>query len=451
MQTRVKSGNGVIVILSLVGILLSIVLIIIFASKKIPLYVYAVACAMIVAVFNKTNPFTALASSFAPGLGEYIANNVMLFVSSAIFAAFMDESGCAKYIALKLAGLSKKSKNSKFAALMYMALVQIILSVAGINLFVVIFLLVSINRTLFEELDIPWNLFLANTWATGTVTVWALPGMPSIQNLIPTTYLGTTAMAGAKLGIFMGVEITVLCIGYLIFCLKRAEKKDLHFLPEGNAVKEKELQIEERPLDHINIVTALIPPAAVLILMNVVGLSAVSSLLAGTGLTFVLFFKNFKRISMSVLRGIEDGLGVLLPVAFMTAYGSVVATTDGFQVILGALQKIPGPEVFQVYIAANVCALVCGSVSGGLGIMFTTLGGYLGTLSLPTEIIHRVAVAGASGLDTMPHAASIHSLMRVSCIEFSWDSYKYLFVNNLVLTIITGLTGCVLVSMGFFL
>lgn len=437
--------------LSLAGILLSILLIIIFASKKVPLYVYAIACSIIVALFNRTNPVAALSTSFAPGLGEYIANNVMLFVSSAVFAAFMDESGCAKYIAIKLAGLSKKSKNSKIAALMYMALVQIILSVAGINLFVVIFLLVSINRTLFEELDIPWNLFLANTWATGTVTVWALPGMPSIQNLIPTTYLGTNAMAGAKLGIFMGVEITILCIGYVIFCVKRAEKRGDHFLPEGAAVKEKELVIEERPLDHINIITALIPPIAVLVLMNVIGLSAPTSLLCGTAITYVLFFKHFDKVSLSVFRGIEDGLAVLLPVAFMTAYGAVVATTDGFQVILGMLQRIPGPEVFQVFVAANICALVCGSVSGGLGIMFTTLGGYLNTLSLPPEIIHRVAVAGASGLDTMPHAASIHSLMKVSCIEFSWESYKYLFVNNLVLTIITGLTGCVLVSFGFLI
>ena len=50
----------------------------------------------------------------------------------------------------------------------------------------------------------------------------------------------------------------------------------------------------------------------------------------------------------------------------------------------------------------------------------------------------------------MPHAASIHSLMRVSCIEFNWNSYKHLFVCNLVLTIITGLTGVLLVSLGVF-
>ena len=70
---------------------------------------------------------------------------------------------------------------------------------------------------------------------------------------------------------------------------------------------------------------------------------------------------------------------------------------------------------------------------------FTTIEFLEGKTDMPIDLV-----------DTMPHAASIHSLMRVSCIEFNWNSYKHLFVCNLVLTIITGLTGVLLVSLGVF-
>lgn len=436
--------------LSIIGIVVSIAAIMALAFKKVPLYVYAPVCALIAAIASGLNPYYAMVDSFVPGIAEYVSKNFMLFLSSAIFAFFMDESGAARYIALRLSSLAKRSKHSKFAGLMLMALVQIVLSVGGINLFVVIFLMVSLNRTMYEELDIPWNLFLANMWASGTVTVWALPGMPSIQNLIPTEYLGTDAMAGAGLGIFMGIEITVLCILYVWYCLRKAEKNKEHFLPQGEAVKNAEINVNKEIPKNINMWMALIPSAVVLITMNGFKLAPAVSLLLGSLIAYILFRKNIKNVAFTLRDGMENGLSVLLPVAFMAGYGTVIASTSGFAVIIEALKNIQGPEVVQVYIATNVAACICGSVSGGLGIVMTTLGDHFLAMDLSPGIIHRIAVAGASGLDTMPHAASIHSLMRVSCIEFNWQSYKHLFMCNLVLTIIVGITGVIAVCLGIF-
>ena len=279
---------------------------------------------------------------------------------------------------------------------------------------------------------------------------WALPGMPSIQNLIPTTYLGTTPMAGAGLGIFMGVEISVLCIGYVWLCLRRAKRNGQHFLPEGAAVAAKDIQVEKDPTDGIRLLPALMPPVVVLIAMNAFKVAPAISLVLGSVVAWALFHKHIRRFTVTFGKGMESGLSVLLPVAFMAGYGQVIASTEGFGLAIEALKHIPGPEVLQVFIAANVASCICGSVSGGLGIVLTTLGDYFLSMNLSPGIIHRIVLAGASGLDTMPHAASIHSLMRVSCIEFNWNSYKHLFVCNLVLTIITGLTGVLLGSLGVF-
>ena len=433
---------------SLLGIILSIALIIVLAFKKVPLYVYAPLCAAIAALFSKLNPYEVLTTSFTQGIGSYVSQNFMLFLSSAVFAAFMCESGASKYIALRISSLAQRSRNSQFAGLMYMALVQFVLTAGGVNVFVIIFLLVDLNRTMYEELDIPWNLYLANMWASSTATTWALPGMPSIQNLIPTTYLGTTPMAGAGLGIFMGVEISVLCIGYVWLCLRRAKKNGQHFLPEGAAVAAKNIQVEKDPTDGIRLLPALMPP--VLVAMNAFKVAPAISLVLGSVVAWALFHKNIRRFTVTFGKGMESGLSVLLPVAFMAGYGQVIASTEGFGLAIEALKHIPGPEVLQVFIAANVASCICGSVSGGLGIVLTTLGDYFLSMNLSPGIIHRIVLAGASGLDTMPHAASIHSLMRVSCIEFNWNSYKHLFVCNLVLTIITGLTGVLLVILGVF-
>lgn len=435
---------------SLLGIALSMILIIVLAFKKVPLYVYAPVCAAIAAAFSRLNPYETLASAFTGGLGGYVSQNFMLFLSSAVFAEFMCKSGASKYIALRLSVLAKRSRNSQFAGMMYMAFVQFVLTAGGVNVFVVIFLLVDLNRTLYEELDIPWNLYLANMWASGTATTWALPGMPSIQNLIPTTYLGTTPMAGAGLGIFMGVEISALCILYIYCCLRKARKNQEHFLPQGAAVKAKDIQVEQESVSRINLWTALTPSVVVLVTMNLFKIQPTIALLLGSLTTFLLFHEHFEHFTHTFGKGMECGLSVLLPVAFMSGYGTVISMTDGFQLVVEALKNIPGSEAWQVFIASNVAACICGSVSGGLGIVLTTLGDYFLSMNLSPGIIHRIVLAGASGLDTMPFAASIHSLMRVSCIEFSWNSYKHLFMCNLVLTIITGITGVVMVNLGIF-
>ena len=98
--------------ISLIGIVSSIILIMVLAFRRVPLYVYAPLCAMIVAIFSGMDPISTLSTSFASGLGNYVAENLTLFLPSAIFGAFMEVSGAAKCIALRLSALAKRNKNS---------------------------------------------------------------------------------------------------------------------------------------------------------------------------------------------------------------------------------------------------------------------------------------------------------------------------------------------------
>ena len=54
----------------------------------------------------------------------------------------------------------------------------------GVNVFVVVFILVAIARSLFKDLNIPWWMYSCSCLGSSTVTIGMLPGSPQIQNRI---------------------------------------------------------------------------------------------------------------------------------------------------------------------------------------------------------------------------------------------------------------------------
>src|SRR5471032_253627 len=86
----------------------------------------------------------------------------------------------------------------------------------GVSVFVVGFAVYPFAAELFREASIPKRLIPA-TMALGTFTfaMDALPGSPQIQNIIPTTFFGTTTMAAPILGPIGGLFIMVVGVAYL--------------------------------------------------------------------------------------------------------------------------------------------------------------------------------------------------------------------------------------------
>jgi H+/gluconate symporter-like permease len=86
----------------------------------------------------------------------------------------------------------------------------------GVSVFVVGFAVYPFAAELFREAAIPKRLVPA-TMSLGTFTfaMDALPGSPQIQNIIPTTFFGTTTMAAPILGPIGGLFILVVGMAYL--------------------------------------------------------------------------------------------------------------------------------------------------------------------------------------------------------------------------------------------
>ena len=80
-----------------------------------------------------------------------------------------------------------------------------LLTYGGVSLFVVVFAVYPFAAEIFRRSAIPKRL-IPGTIALGafTFTVDALPGTPQIQNIIPTTFFGTTTWAAPLLGTIGG-------------------------------------------------------------------------------------------------------------------------------------------------------------------------------------------------------------------------------------------------------
>ena len=109
----------------------------------------------------------------------------------------MGDSHAATSIALALV-----RKLGAHRALWITTLSCAMLTYGGVVVFVVIFAIYPLGLRLLQEADIPKRLFCAAlALGAGTFTLSALPGTPSIQNVISAVALKTDLFAGGWLGV----------------------------------------------------------------------------------------------------------------------------------------------------------------------------------------------------------------------------------------------------------
>ena len=225
-------------VLSIIGILLGLAILIVFALKGVSLYVLAPLAALVVAIFAGGDILTAMTETYMAGFANFMKSYFLMFALSSIFAKIMSDSGAAKVIALKVAALVRRApaKYQRLLAVLSVGIMTAILTVGGINLYCCIFVLVSIGKDLFEEFGIPWHLYMTSSLGSGSFTMSMIPGTPAIQNLIPMDVLGTKATAAPMLGIISTVLCIVLSVIYVKYALTKPEKREEHLLPTGAKV-----------------------------------------------------------------------------------------------------------------------------------------------------------------------------------------------------------------------
>ena len=433
-------------IISIIGIILGLAVLIVFALKGVSLYILAPAAAVVVAIFSGGNVVTLMSESYMSSFAGFAQSYFLIFMLSSIFAQVMGDSGVARVIAYKIAGLVRKApaKHQKFYVLICLSAITSVLTLGGINLYCVTFVLVAIFKDLFEEFDVPWHMYMTSAIGTGGFTMTMVPGTPSIQNLIPIEYLGTDATAGPVLGTVSTIVYLVLSIIYLKIVIGRAEKKKEGFLPTGALIQASDIK-DDAEVPDIPLLKCLLPSIALLVALNGFKFSAITSLVIAIVLAVVLFWKEMKHnkvvLTDCFTEGTKNAIMVTATVCVVVGFGGVVAATPGYTTIMNSLDKIPGPPIVQLIIAVNIAAGVAGSASGGLGIGLNLFAEKYLAMGISPEVLHRIAVLSCGGLDTLPHSSGTASALGVAKLTHKQAYYHVFWLNTAIPIVVTILAG----------
>ncbi|WP_201510156.1 GntP family permease [Psychrobacter alimentarius] len=455
------------------AIVITLLLLMFFAYRGYSVLILAPIMAVLAVLLSGDflSSIPAYTDVFMSALSGFLLKFFPIFLLGALFGRLMADSGAATAIANTVVEKLGASK-----AILAVILVCAILTYGGVSLFVVAFAIYPIAKDLFKAADIPKRLIpAAIALGSFTFTMTALPGTPAIQNAIPIPYYNTNVFAAPVLGIIGG---TIMFIGGWLWLQTRAKKanaagegygqhdeEDTGSL--GSSTKEAKTT-EVLTTQHTSFTVAMIPLVLVIALnalltyavfpsmdftplqtqfpdLNIAGSlglwSIIISLIVACVVLIVLRIGHWNNLQKTINRGTYDSMLPIFNTASEVGYGAVIASLAGFIIIRDSILNLtPDNPLISEAVAMTTLAGITGSSSGGLSIALSTLGeDYLRMAvdaGISPELMHRVAVMAAGGLDTLPHSGAVITLLAICGL-----THKQSYLNLAMVTIVIPLVA----------
>jgi H+/gluconate symporter-like permease len=402
----------------------------------------------------------AYSALFLDSMAAFLRNYFPVFLLGALFGKLIEVSGFAKAIA---AGISRLTGHGR--AMLGIVTICALMVYGGVSVIVIAFAVYPFAAELFREDSIPKRLIPA-TIALGSYTfaMDAVPGSPQIQNIIPTTFFGTTTMAAPILGPIGGAFILVVGMlfldwrrptaaasneGYGLVHFNEPEPVDatatvspvLAFLPLVVVAVTNILFTIYIPRWYGPTATLALTPEAKPLAIEVsrqVGIWAVEAALV-LGIATVAWFA-WQRIAAAFVKSSQTAVSGCLLAAVNTAseygFGAVIAALPGFAAIQLTLKNISNPLVNEA-ITVTTLAGMTGSASGGLSLALAAMADQFKASALaagiPLEVMHRVAAMASGGMDTLPHNGAIITLLAITGLSHR-QSYPDIFAITCIKT-----------------
>ncbi|KRG75735.1 transporter [Stenotrophomonas ginsengisoli] len=388
-----------------------------------------------------------------------------VFVLGAVFGKLIEISGFSKSIVsatIKLVGAQR--------AMLSIVIVCGLLTYGGVSLFVVVFAVYPFAAELFRQSNIPKRL-IPGTIALGafTFTMDALPGSPQIQNIIPTSFFGTTSWAAPTLGVLGTVFILIMGLSYLEWRRRSALKAGEGYAGSDALLNEPEPFRGEKlahpliallPLVLVGVsnylftvwmpgwygtVTEFIPavignPAPVV--QETAKLGAIWAVQAAllVGIVSVIALA-WAPVVAAFAEGTKSAISGAMLASMNTAseygFGAVIAALPGFLVVANALGSIPNPLINEA-ISVTAMAGITGSASGGMSIALAAMADSFianaQAAGIPMDVLHRVAAMASGGMDTLPHNGAVITVLAVTGLTHR-QSYKDIFAITVIKTL----------------
>ncbi|HEL0588776.1 TPA: GntP family permease [Streptococcus equi subsp. zooepidemicus] len=418
-----------------IGVLLGIIAIVYFSLKEIHITIAAPMATILVVLLNSMPLVESLLgkepNNYMGALGGYIMSYFAIFLLGSILAKLMEVSGATVSIAEFI--LKKVGYQNPYRILVAIFIISAILTYGGISLFVVMFAVLPLARSLFKKMDLSWNLIQVPLWlGIATFTMTILPGTPAIQNVIPIQYLNTSLTAALVPSILGSVG----CIAFGLFYMKRCLTKSLEV---GENYATYTSQTNEDTTERV------LPPfvASILPLILLIVIAIIGSLLGDefvkkniiyvallTGIisAIVLFNKYIDQKIATLSIGASGAVGPIFATASAVAFGSVVTAASGFGVFSDIILNIPGPSVISLTVLTSAMAAITGSSSGALGIVMPNFAQYYLDAGVSPEIIHRVAAVASNILTIVPQSGVFLTFLSLTGLNHK-NGFKQTFIT----------------------
>ncbi|MEJ7926524.1 GntP family permease [Sphingobium sp. AN641] len=443
---------------------LSLILLMIAAYRGMSVIIMAPLLAML-AVFL-TDPVavpTVFSGLFMEKVASFLKLYFPVFLLGALFGKLIEISGFSRAIVEAVIGLVGSRR-----AIPAIVLVTALLTYGGVSVFVAVFAVYPFAAELFRRAEIPKRLVPATIGLGAiTFTMDALPGTPQIQNIIPTSFFGTTTWAAPVLGTIGSLCIATAGLAYLDW-----RRRSLMAAGEGYGASETLIN-EPEPVEQagqVHPLVALLPLAVVgvsnllltIAIPRLVATDQVSVSMAGLpdpvtvklaqlsalwavegalllGIGTILIFA-FSTVAKRFAEGSKAAVGGALLAGMNTAveygFGAVIAALPGFLVVKDALRGVPNPLINEA-ITVTSLAGITGSASGGLSIALAAMAEQFmaagDAAGIPREVLHRVASMASGGMDSLPHNGAVITLLAVTGLTHR-QAYKDIFALTLIKT-----------------
>lgn len=440
--------------LQIASIFLCLGLLIYLVFRGVSIFIATPICSILMAILSGVDFFEAYMVTYMTGLVGFAKTWLPVFMLGAIFGKVMENTGASKAIALFVV---KKMGTSK--ALVSIVLAGALLTYGGVSMFVASFALYPLALAIFREANISRRLIPATIMAgTFTFTMVALPGSPAIQNIIPTKYFGTTAMAAPVMGVAAAVMMFALSLLWLSHAKKRYDKKGAFYTePTGKAA------VKEHASDDLpNPILSMVPLLLVLVSYNIVPMlfplsdfvkanMIIPALLIGIASGILLNLKRMK-IMETINAGADNSITATLNTSAIVGFGAVIKAVPAFTVLTDAIfsMEISNPLIMlalSIYIVTGAT----GSSSGGMTIAMDALGDKFVQLSqstgMPLAAFHRVASVSSAAFDSLPHNGGVIILRDLSGFGYK-EIYLDMFVISVAIPLITSFACIIMGAVG---
>lgn len=427
--------------MGLAGIIVALVLLMLLVYKRVNLIIVSVICCIVIAVTNQLSVLDTLKNQYMPGFSQFITSNFLLFVLSAIFGKLMEESGAASAFARVIS----RAFGPRWAVYGVMVATALLVY-GGVSNFVVVFTVFPIFLIIFKEANLPIRLIPGAIFAAGvTFAASMLPGTPSLNNIIPIEYLGTTPMAAPAVGIAASVATVLLIFVYFEYEFRTARAKGDGFF--SNEKAEKQMNRLSQETEPANIWLSIVPMVALVISLNVFKQDILTALTISIFLVLLFFYKRIGDKSACIAEGIGSANSAIINTSAAVGFGSVVKATAAFTAMVNGLMGLGGNPMISLGIITTIISGITGSGTGGIGITMQVFANRFLELGVNPEIMHRIVAIASNGLDSLPHNGLVITVI-LACGCTHKESYKPIFVTSVLITLVA---LAIAISMGMVL